>query len=289
MIELWRALACLLEPPTTQHRELANALGLGEVPGADVLTDLFVFQAYPYASVYLGATGMLGGEPRDRIAGFWRAIDVEPPAEPDHLGALVHALAQLAEHETHAAERPAAAIRAARRTLFHEHIASWMPPYLDLVRRVGAPFYVRWADVTEAALAVEAELLGPDPALCGQLRDRASLVDLGHGSLDEILAAVLAPARVGFTIVRDDLQRASAELGLGCRVGERRFVLRSLLAQDASAVFAWLAAEARRQAEIVGQSQLAIASWWVEQAQRSACWLDELATAATSTRAFACG
>lgn len=42
-----------------------------------------------YASVYLGPDGALGGEGTDRAAGFWRAIGITPPAEPDHLTALL--------------------------------------------------------------------------------------------------------------------------------------------------------------------------------------------------------
>ena len=59
--------------------------------------DLFGFQLYPYASVYLGSEGMLGGEARDRIAGFWRAIGEPPPSEPDHLAVLLALYARLCE------------------------------------------------------------------------------------------------------------------------------------------------------------------------------------------------
>ena len=87
-MELFRALAVLAEPPRAETAHLAVALELGAVPEASEYTDLFVFQLYPYASVYLGAEGMLGGEARDRIAGFWRALGQVPPAEPDHLAVM---------------------------------------------------------------------------------------------------------------------------------------------------------------------------------------------------------
>ena len=32
---------------------------------------------------------MLGGEARDRIAGFWRALGLVPPPEPDHLAVML--------------------------------------------------------------------------------------------------------------------------------------------------------------------------------------------------------
>src|ERR1051325_176249 len=104
-MELFRALAVLAEPPTEEVAPVAEALELGALPGADEYTELFVFQLYPYASVYLGAEGMLGGEARDRISGFWRALSPEttPPAESDHLAfmlALYAHLCELAEDES---------------------------------------------------------------------------------------------------------------------------------------------------------------------------------------------
>ncbi|HYP52965.1 MAG TPA: hypothetical protein VEQ42_05460, partial [Pyrinomonadaceae bacterium] len=61
MSELFRALAALAEPPTDETARVAHALSLGPPPSADEYARLFVFQLYPYASVYLGPEGMLGG------------------------------------------------------------------------------------------------------------------------------------------------------------------------------------------------------------------------------------
>ena len=88
MIELVRTLGVLAEAPNSGTGSVAAAIGL-PAPTPDDYTDAFVFQLYPYASVYLGAEGMIGGEARDRIAGFWRALRLTPPAEPDHLTALL--------------------------------------------------------------------------------------------------------------------------------------------------------------------------------------------------------
>src|SRR5438105_1113576 len=98
-MELFRALGTLCEPPSPAHSRVADAL---ELPGSardDEYAELFLFQLYPYASVYLGSEGQLGGEARDRVAGFWRALALVPPAEPDHLAALLGLYASLAEAE----------------------------------------------------------------------------------------------------------------------------------------------------------------------------------------------
>ena len=83
-VELLRALTVLAEPPGPAHARVADALGFSEAPAASDFGDVFLFQLYPYASVHVGAEGMMGGDARQRVAGFWRALGRTPPAEPDH-------------------------------------------------------------------------------------------------------------------------------------------------------------------------------------------------------------
>src|SRR5918911_4254765 len=128
-MELFRALAVLAEPPTVKAARVAEALELGELPTADEYTELFVFQLYPYASVYLGSEGMIGGEARDRVAGFWRALGQMPPAEPDHLSVMLALYARLCELEEEESGGRANWHRA-RRAFLWEHLLSWLPVYL---------------------------------------------------------------------------------------------------------------------------------------------------------------
>ena len=131
-MELLRTLATLAEPPCAEHEPLAALLELGPVPDGAAFTDLFELQLYPYASFYLGAEGMLGGEARDRIAGFWRALGETPPAEPDHLSTMLALQARLAELEEAAPETaPRDGWRRARRAWLWEHLLSWLPAYCD--------------------------------------------------------------------------------------------------------------------------------------------------------------
>src|ERR1043165_5630262 len=101
-MELFRALAVFAEPPEgPEVARLAALLNLGEPPSASEYTETFVFSLYPYASVYLGAEGMLGGEARARVAGFLSALGETPPPEPDHLSTLLATYARLsAAHES---------------------------------------------------------------------------------------------------------------------------------------------------------------------------------------------
>jgi hypothetical protein len=271
--EILRALAVLLEAPRPEHAAIAAALGLLEVPTPDEHTSVVVFQAYPYASVYLGAEGMLGGEARDRIAGFWRALGSEPPPDPDQLSLLLAALAALPLEPV-----------SLRNALFWEHIASWMPPYLAALRRIGGPFHAAWAQLATDVCTELAADLGPPIRPPLALRAAADLVRQPD-SLDQLLTTLLAPVRTGIVLVRDDLARAAGDLGYGLRAGERRFALRTLLAEDPPGVLAWLTAETRAQAQDL-VALPPITAWWVARAEATARWLDELAgdpAAAAST------
>lgn len=279
-VELLRALGWLTESPGAGHAPVAAALDL-RVPDLAAwrtdYTDTFLLQCYPYASVYLGHDGMLGGEPRDRIAGFWRALGLTPPAEPDHLATLLGFYAELAERDG-----PDPRWQRARRAFLWEHLLSWLPPYLDKVTAIAPAVYRDWAARLGEALALEAEAVGPVDALPLHLRAALPLADPETAGLDAFLGALLAPACSGVLLARADLARAGRELDLGVRLGERRFILRHLLSQDAPGALAWLRDEAaraagahRRHRETTGE----VAIFWAGRAQSTAERLDRLVAA----------
>ena len=143
--ELLRALGVLAEPPEAGHARVAHALGLAPVPDGAAYAELFLFQLHPYASVYLDSEGMLGGDARERVAGFWRAVGRTPPAEPDHVSALLGLYAALLEEATDAVPAEKVMVRRSATALLHEHLAPWMLGYLERVgeaetadREVGA-------------------------------------------------------------------------------------------------------------------------------------------------------
>lgn len=278
-MELFRALAAFSEPPTSQHELLAALLGLPAAPDAAEYTNLFLFQLYPFASVYLGPEGQLGGEARDRVAGFWRAIGRTPPPEPDHLAVLLSLYATLAEHEQEESDAARRLLRRrARAALLWEHIASWLPPFLTKLDEIASPAYRAWGRLLEGALRREAEALGPPDSLPSQLRepDPDAGPDLQG---DGFLESILAPGRSGMILVQADLRRAADELGLGLRVGERRFALKALLGQDQEAMLAWLRREAEsweRRHRAWGEPFEGISEVWAKSARCTADRLAEL-------------
>jgi TorA maturation chaperone TorD len=280
-MELFRALAVLAEPPTAQAARVAEALELGPMPGAAEYTELFVFQLYPYASVYLGPEGMMGGEARARIGGFWRALGETPPVEPDHLAlmlALYARLAEMEEGESDAVRRRS--LRAARKAFLWEHLLSWLPVYLDKLSDVATPFYRGWGELLAEGLIEEARAVGRQSRLPLHLREACGLADpRREAEVAEFLPSLLSPARSGMILLRSDLGVAAKRLGLGLRLGERKFILKALIGQDAAGTLAWLAEEAEKWAErhrLHHQTLGAVASAWEERAAATARLLREL-------------
>jgi hypothetical protein len=241
---------------------VAAALGL-PLPTAADQAGLFTFQLYPYASVYVGAEGMLGGEAGDRVAGFWRAVGVTPPAEPDHLASLLGLYAAFSDADGEGA-------RHLRHALLWEHLLSWLPAWLARVAEIAPEPYVRWGALVQTALVAEAADLGPPVALPVHLRT-APPAD----GVEGLLAAV----RSGVVLTRADLGRAARDLALGLRQGERQYALQGMLAQDVAAVLDWLAGEARRQAAIHRSAPPAwrpVSEHWASRAEATAGTLDRL-------------
>ena len=283
-MEIFRALAVLAEPPERPEvARLAALLDLGGPPSASEYTETFVFRLYPYASVYVGAEGMLGGEARDRVAGFLAALGQTPPPEPDHLSTLLATYARLSappeDEEVGGGERGARR-RAARKAFLWEHVLSWLPVYLDRVAEVAPPFYRSWAGLLLSALAEEARACGRPERLPLHLREAAPLTDPRAATGEEFISSLLAPARSGLIVTRDDLSRAARSLGTAARAGERRFVLKSLIGQDAGGVLAWLSEEAARQAARHAARRDAfaeVAEWWSARAIDTASLLEKIA------------
>jgi TorA maturation chaperone TorD len=274
-MELLRALAAFAEEPGPSHARLAGLLDLPSAPDAAAFTECFVFSLYPYASVHLGPEGQLGGVARDRVAGFFRALDAVPDHEPDHVAVLLTAYSRLREGPP---EGPAA--RAAD-ALLHEHLLSWLPLYLARVRSLAPQPYPHWALLVAQVLHAEAARRPAPADLPLHLRAAPPRQPPPGESRDDFLAWLLAPVRSAMVLTRQDLRRAADDLGLGLRVGERRFVLEALLDQDPAATLGWLADHCRTTvAAWHGWDDVVpgTARWWTTTAAASATHLRSLAT-----------
>jgi TorA maturation chaperone TorD len=267
--ELMRALGAIADSPAAA-RAASPSLGLTPASGAEH-TSVFVLELPPYASIYLGPDGALGGEGADRVAGFWRVLGIDPPAEPDHLSALLGLYASLGEGVT-SARRPATmtALSRAQGTLFWEHMQSWLPAYLDAVSDLPGRGLPAWAGLLQRVITAESARHQPCPALPLALRQAPPAAQLAAGP-QEIARTLTIPVRSGMILTRHRLAAGAGQAGVGHRAGERRFTLRAMLEQDPAATLTWLAAEASRwehRHECLGTDEAA--RWWAGRARLTA-------------------
>ncbi len=245
--ELLRALGSVPGSPPPSCGPVLGALGLPALTAAEH-TAAFVLSAPPHAAIHLGSEGKLGGEGLDRVAGFWRAIGLAPPADADELGVLLMLYAELVDAKTAArSELTRQRLTHARTTLLREHLWSWAPGYLTALSKVATPGLAAWAELTLRALHREARspVASRTTALPAALRVAPSPSRPGD-SRDQLLDSLVAPVRSGILLTREDLREAAAAAGLGYRVGERRYTLAAMLDQDPSATLGWLRCHARR-------------------------------------------
>jgi hypothetical protein len=242
--ELLRSLGAVPDSPAAA-RCVGPALGLDPVSDAEH-TEAFVLNCPPYAAIYLGPRGAIGGEGADRVAGFWRAIGITPPAEPDHLAALLGLYARLGEAAA-GARRPAtaAALAQSQAVLFWEHLWPWLPGYLDAVADLAVPSLTTWTDLVRRAIAAEYRAQPPCPRQPLALRTAPPAAEQGT-SVGDLVELVTIPVRSGLILTRRRLAEGAGRAGVGFRIGERRFALRAMLEQDPRATVAWLAGEADR-------------------------------------------
>ena len=274
--ELLRALGALAATPPPASRPVSEALGLPPSAPADH-TRLFVQDLPPHASIHLGPEGKLGGEGADRVAGLWRALSLEPPPDADHLASLLWLCAELGAAagscRTAVAQRR---LEHARSVLLWEHLASWLPGYLA----AAAPYPAAggWSGLTLAALRRELATTAAAAVLPAALRDAPAPVD-PHERAGDLLQAMTVPVRTGFVLTARDLARAGADIGVGVRVGERRFAPQAMADQDPRATLSWLAGHARRWAGVHAAQPIAslASEWWAQRAAATAATLERLA------------
>jgi hypothetical protein len=163
----------------------------------------------------------------------------------------------------------------------HEHLLSWVPLFLHKVCDTTHAFYCAWAHQLARVLGAT-DLASPvADHLPAALRDAPELSDPRQDGGEAFLDGLLAPARSGLVFTRDDLTGLARDAELGRRIGERKYVLKGLLAQDGPAVLARLADLATQAAAFPLTAMPEVTrQWWRQRAEKSRRLLVELSAEA---------
>ncbi len=232
---------------------LSAAVGVADVTPAD-LYQLFVKELPPFASIYLSSEGNIGGASRSVIAGFYSALGIPTPSDPDHLASLLRLLSGILVKEAELVgadsdsvdERRLASVSRARSVLVNDHLASWLPAYLLRAEEVAPRALMGW--VTCAA-----DLISVMVGECQYTGAATQVVEednLPPNSSSELISWITTPSRSGIIVTHWDIGNFAESLGLALRIGRKRFVLEELWGQAGPEVVGCIEALAVHQVKL---------------------------------------
>jgi len=200
---------------------------------------LFRLNLFPYQSIFLDPSGLLGGAESNRVRRSYEqsGYAVEDDAGPDHVGHELRFLAFLCGAERDAWEdgEEAAARRMCQRQrdFLQDHLLPWVFPFAHAVRGQGQRFYGALADLTVGLVYDHALALGRAGGLPeadeGHLPDPPPLLEESETGLKEIASYLVTPPYAGLFLTRDAIGRLGRELEIPRGFGDRQQMLVNLM------------------------------------------------------------
>lgn len=229
-----------------QVPELSAVLGAAPADFDDLAAthqQILGFDVFPFQSIFLDPSGLLGGTQTDRVLHAYAAAGFDfatADSAGDHIGHQLAFLAFLCGAEADAWEDGLPAIAQAmqdRQTRFmQDHLLRWIAPLTLAVKQQAQPFYTALAELTlsqvadhvsEQAAGGVQDLLAPAPSFA--LPTPPDLLADAKTSLKDIAEHLLRPVHSGLTLSRDDLTRLSRSLDLPRGFGDRVQMLTNLM------------------------------------------------------------
>ncbi|MCB8942676.1 MAG: molecular chaperone TorD family protein [Ardenticatenaceae bacterium] len=187
---------------------------------------IFGFNLFPFQSIFLDSTGLVGGREANRIQKFYGKVgfEGEADAEPDHISQLLFCMGVLCKDESQKARQQQA-------ELLGQHVLRWLLPFTCALKQQKRPFYTALADVLLAFIAdhahdLAAELAGQRPFT---LPSPPDILANKKNGWKEIAGFLLTPAATGIYLGRDAIGDLARQLKLPRGFGERQQMLVNLL------------------------------------------------------------
>jgi len=230
--------------------------------GADYQS-LFGFNLFPYESIFLDPSGLLGGAMTERVTNDYReaGFALHQAERADHIGNELAFLAFLSGAEADAWEDNlvpiALRMRQMARDFLQTHLLRWLPPLIIALQRQPHAFYARLADLTleivTSHLSVppsnlaDMTLLTPSsdnaaqikPTIPSFLPPAPALFTDEKTGLKEIANYLITPPMSGIYLSRDDIVQLGRQQRLPRGFGKRQQILLNLL-RIASQYDEWL-------------------------------------------------
>jgi TorA maturation chaperone TorD len=116
---------------------------------------LFGFNVFPYESIFLDGSGLLGGTTTDAVLNSYQEAGFQVKADstsPDHIGHELHLLAHLCAAEADAWQDDRGTIAKRMRHMqyafLQNHLLPWLVPFVMAVKAEKRPFFTALAQLT---------------------------------------------------------------------------------------------------------------------------------------------
>lgn len=191
--------------------------------------NIFGFNVFPYAGVYLTEDGKLGGDIETELTRFYLeyGFDVHATKQPaDHLANHLCFLGHLIGTEVSLIEQEASAqlidhIKRVQQTFLRDHLLPWLFPFINAIKSQGHPFYNEIADLT-GSLASDHLLRFKDLSPLKKSYPQApAILDKPETGLKQIAVFIMRPIHSGLFLSKHDVKRITGDLNTPAGFGDR--------------------------------------------------------------------
>lgn len=223
-------------PTVAQLPELGQWLPAGATPDllAADFQHLFGFNVFPYQSLFVGESGLVGGAVADEVNGWYvrSGRDSTPIVESDHIGAELDFMAFLCQQEWQA-ETPsqAQAWQQQQWQFLNQHLLNWLGPLVIAISHHHFPFFTALAEQALALAHHHYQELTANylPLPMAQQPAAPPALEPAKSSLNDIAHHLLTPCYSGFYLSRDMVGQLGQQLGLPAGFGSRQQMVVDLL------------------------------------------------------------
>lgn len=192
---------------------------------------LTAVSVFPYESIFLDPSGLLGGPVSDSILDIYRQNGFDMLSDADHIGHELHFLAHLCAAEAaalDAGDNEAAPLwRRRQQSFLTTHLLAWLAPLVVSIEQAGTPFYGRLADLTLDLAAdhlLQSHASSPSISL-----PHAPRLATEESTLKEIARGLTTPPFCGLFLSRDAISALAHRHEIPRGFGDRTQMLTNLL------------------------------------------------------------
>lgn len=203
---------------------------------------LFGFNVFPYESIFVDESGLLGGAATDAALESYRQAGFsfgDNSASADHIGHELGLLAHLSGAEADALEDTlplvAERMRGLQRDFLQNHLLHWLPPFVLAVKGQERPFYTALVELTLGFVNNHYEEVSPqrgkerkEKTSAPSASPRLNLNNDKTG-LKDIAQFLTTPPHSGIFLSRDDVGRLARRMDLPRGFGDRAQMLTNLM------------------------------------------------------------